>query len=607
MKRVIITRPPKSKKIKLDFQFDKKIMAAIKKADGSAHFNAPDKSWYASAFSLKALVDEFKSQSIYFKLTKKMADYLGVNDVGQTPQEVAELEAWLDNHPSNAKELKGFDQAPFKFREGFSLYGYQQAGVAYGIERNGRLLIADEMGLGKTVQAIALLRYYQKDLPAIIVAPASLLYNWKKEILTWLPDYNEDDVNIIQGMGSKPKGKVSIVSYNFIATNYKIINQYIGVRGIVIVDECHNIKNLEAQRTEGLLVVAHAAKRAIFMSGTPILNRIAELFPQIHAVSPELFPSYDEFVYRYCNAQMTKFGLDVSGASHVDELLRKLRDNIMVRRMKKDVLKQLPEKKRSSIAVDVSNDDNSKIADELVGELTKVIEEILYQTNFDLNLTRTEVLKYDFSQGADDDKKSAKKMAFEAYRLSGLSKIPFILEWIDNKLTNEIDKLIIFGHHEEFLSAVQEKLESMNLKFIRIDGTTKKEKRFDLTEQFQNDESIQVALLSINAASVGLTLTAASNVLTGELPYTPGIALQSEDRVHRNGQKNGCNIYYPVANNSVDPAMWQNLNTKNEVSNLALDGGMGTTMAENFDITADGVLESLILSVYNRLKQPVAA
>jgi SNF2 family DNA or RNA helicase len=74
------------------------------------------------------------------------------------------LEAWLDNHPSNAKELKGFVQAPFKFREGFSLYGYQQAGVAYGIERNGRFLIADEMGLGKTVQVVTFLSGLFKNL-----------------------------------------------------------------------------------------------------------------------------------------------------------------------------------------------------------------------------------------------------------------------------------------------------------------------------------------------------------------------------------------------------------------------------------------------------------
>jgi SWI/SNF-related matrix-associated actin-dependent regulator 1 of chromatin subfamily A len=598
MNKVIIVRKPNSSRLLFKFRFDERIQRTIKSVDSSAGFNGDAKVWEGDARKLSLFVKKFRDVYIYFKLTDKMATYLGTDVSGWTPEENEIYAKWLDKHPSNARESKTFDQSYLNFREGMNLYGYQKAGIEYIINKGGRALLADDMGLGKTVQAIGFAKHYSKDWPVVVVAPASLLFNWKKEFLLWLPELSEDDICVVKNSKQNPRGKITIVSYNYVSKKPFELNQYIGIRGVLIVDESHNVKNPEAQRTKGLQALSHSVLRSLFMSGTPILNQPIELFSQLNAIYPTVFPDYMSFARKYCDAKMTKYGLDTSGASNVEELNKYLRDNFMVRRLKKDVLKQLPEKRRTTLFIDVDDTKGEEHLNLLMKELKIKIKKELIESNGNLLDTKRRLLSYNVDEKGNEV--DCKAMALEAYRLSGLMKLPFITNWVEEKLNYEIDKLIIFGHHADFLNGIQEKLEEMNLGFMRIDGKTPKEARFDYVEMFQNDDSCQVALLSINAASVGLTLTASSNVIMGEIPFTPGVALQAEDRIHRNGQKNGCNIYYPIANKSVDPSLWGSLISKNDIANAVLDGGLGTNLDEDFELSG-GVLESLIMEVSKEL------
>jgi SWI/SNF-related matrix-associated actin-dependent regulator 1 of chromatin subfamily A len=603
MNKVFISRKPNTKRLLFKFRFDERIQKTIKSVDQSSFFDRENSIWEGDALRLREIVAVFREKYIYFKITNKMAAFLGVDTSGKTQKENDDYAEWLDNHPSNARELEDFDEAALKFREGFNLYGYQRAGVSYIIDKGGRALLGDDMGLGKTVQAIGVARHYESDWPVVVIAPASLLYNWKKEFLTWLPDLKDEDITVMKNGKQNPKGKITIASYQYVSKKSTQLAQYMGIKGVLIVDECHNVKNPEALRTIGLLDLSHAALRSVFMSGTPILNKPIELFTQLNAIYPDKFPDYMDFAYKYCDAKFTKFGLDVSGASHLEELNKYLRDNFMVRRLKKDVLKQLPEKRRTTLYIDVGSNENEEYLNQITSDLKSKIKEELLANNCNQIEAKRNLLSYKLNE-KEDEKVDYKAMALEAYRVSGMVKLPFITEWMEDKLNYEIDKLIIFGHHGEFLDGIQQKLEEMNIGFMRIDGSTPKEERFNNTEKFQNDDTCQVAVLSINAASVGITLTAASNVVMGEIPFTPGISFQAEDRVHRNGQKNGCNIYYPIANESVDPSMWESLRAKNEVSNAILDGGMGTEMDENEELSesSGGILESLIAEVSRELK-----
>lgn len=599
MNKVFITRKPNTSRLLFKFQFNERINTTIKSVDHSAFFDKANKIWEGNARLLKSFVETFRKNYIYFHLTDKMAAYLGTDNSGWTPEESAAYAEWLDKHPSNARDSETFDQGYLNFRKGFELYGYQKAGIEYIISKGGRALLADDMGLGKTVQAIGFAKHYQSDWPVVVVAPASLLFNWKKEFMLWLPELKEEDICVIKKSSQKPRGKITIASYDYVSKKTFELNQYIGIKGVLIVDECHNVKNPEAQRTKGLLELSHSVLRSLFMSGTPILNKPIEIFTQLNAIYPTEFPDYKAFAYKYCDAKYTKYGFDDSGASNIEELNKYLRDNFMVRRLKKDVLTQLPEKRRTTLYIDVDDNKTEEHLNTLVDELKIKIRKELIESNGNLLDTKRNLLSHKVGDGEESDTKS---MALEAYRLSGMMKLPFITNWVEEKLNYEIDKLIIFGHHEDFLNGVQKKLESMNIGFMRIDGTTPKDLRFKYTESFQNDDACQVAVLSINAASVGLTLTAASNVIMGEIPFTPGIAFQAEDRVHRNGQKNGCNIYYPIANKSVDPSLWGNLMSKNEVANAILDGGLGTKLDEDFELSG-GVLEALIVETAKELKE----
>lgn len=597
MNKVFFERKKNSKRILLKFKFNKKIQETIKKVDRSSFYNKEMGCWEGDAHKLKNFVDEFKSNNIYFLLTQKMADFLGINVNGRTIDEIQKEKKWLSIHPSNALDYDNFNSLNINIRNGYSLYGYQKAGIKYIIDKNGRALLADEMGLGKTVQAILASKFFFRDWPVVVIAPSSLLYNWKKEFLQWLPDLKEEDITIITESKENPSSLITIASYDYVVKKSHLLHEYIGIRGVLIVDESHNVKNIDANRTKAIISLAHASLRCIFISGTPILNTPIEIFTQANALYPNIFPDYETFAFRYCDAQWTKYGLDISGASNLEELHHILRDNMMVRRLKNDVLTQLPEKRRSTIYIDVSDNENSTLLYELNSNLRTIIKDKLFATNFNLLETKKELLSYK----KNGEKSDCESMALEAYRLSGLAKLPYIKEWITDKINVEMDKLIIFGHHKEFLSGIEEIVKELGLGYIKIDGSTDKKDRFEYVEQFQTDQFIQVAILSINAASVGLTLTSSSNIFMGEIPFTSGIALQAEDRIHRNGQEEKCNIYYGIGNNSVDPALWNNLLRKNEITNIALDGGFGTTMDEDFELS-NGLLETLIIDVLEEIK-----
>jgi len=136
---------------------------------------------------------------------------------------------------------------------------------------------------------------------------------------------------------------------------------------------------------------------------------------------------------------------------------------------------------------------------------------------------------------------------------------------------------------------------------MRIDGKTSKDKRFKNQEEFQTDPKCKVALLSINAANSGLTLTSSSTVIMGELPWTPGVSRQAEDRVHRIGQEKNVTIYYTIAEDTFDGSLWNMLQNKSKVASKLLDDGKGDEMLEDIDITSNDLLSCLIVDVNNKI------
>jgi len=341
----------------LDYGFNQKINQLLKDKVGTARFNGEFKCWVVNSDRAGRAITVLKEERILLKLTEELQKQFSLNAQGKTEEEVKQQLDMKKNHPSYAIDDPDFDQSYLNLK--LPLYNYQKAGVTYGISKNGRFLLGDDMGLGKTPQAIALAAHYRKDWPVLVLAPASLLFNWKKEFLTWM-DLDESDICVIKKSKQNPRGKITIASYDYALKRTESIRGYLGVRGVLLVDEAHNMKNEKSKRTQAIIDIANFAKRAIIISGTPFLNKPIEIWTLLKAIRPN-HPEWvdmNEFATKYCAAKLVEFPIpntnrkrrvfDMSGASRIEEFHDLIRDEVMVRRLKTDdgVLDQLPDKVR---------------------------------------------------------------------------------------------------------------------------------------------------------------------------------------------------------------------------------------------------------------------
>lgn len=571
----------------LKYDYSTRVNELLRKFIAGSKFVAELTCWSIPFSKTLEAIELLKKASVYIKIDPELQKTFNLNLTGKTPAEAKAILDYKNNHPSY-RTKSDYDTSYLNLK--LSLYPYQVAGLEYAIQKDGRVLLGDDMGLGKTAQGIAIAKHYEKDYPVIILAPSSLLFNWKKEILNWI-DIDEKQVSVMKTGKHKPSGLFTIASYDYAKKNVEVISKYLDGKGILIVDEAHAIKNYKSQRTKAIQEIAYIAKKAVLISGTPFLSRPIEIFPLLNCINPKhkIWSNYVDFGKRYCEGhdRMIKVKYKdgktrdqkvfmVSGASRIEEFHNLVRDEVMVRRLKSDegVLDQLPEKIRVTQYFETDEKDTKQIK-LIMGGLKKQIYDAFVKFNGD----EKEVKKFIFGQishsAMEDD-------IFEAYRLAGKAKIESVKKWIVEKLDGEMDKLIVFGHHKEFLDGVEAALKAENIKYMKIDGSTSKIARFNNTENFQKDPEIKVAVLSINAASVGLTLTAASSVLMGELPWTPALAQQAEARAHRNGQKEIVNCYYAIANETLDGYLWNMISQKSSVISSMLDGGFGDEMELSF-------------------------
>ncbi|DBA88569.1 TPA: hypothetical protein ACH3X2_005037 [Trebouxia sp. C0005] len=442
------------------------------------------------------------------------------------------------------------------------LYPFQREGVRFGVKHKGRVLLADEMGLGKTVQAICIAACYPEDWPMLIICPSSMRLVWYDALLNWLPaclipDGFDKLVVIGNGKDLKtklvtdskpPRQHIVIISYDLVQKMQSYVKHF----GVIICDESHALKSHSAKRTQFIRPLVQQASRAILITGTPALSRPIELFPQIDMLVPGLLGSRDEYGQRYCGGKQVFIArgmYDWRNSSNLTELNAVLQKHVLIRRLKKDVLQDLPAKLRQRIPIEVDPD--------CVKELERIKAEMAaIQRNPDLS---------------QDEKKSRGEVKMrELYSASGNAKVRGAVEQVERAL-EEGGKVIVFGHHQKVLDGIQQKL-GKAYEAMRIDGSTSMEMRKKAMDQFQQKASVRLAILSITAAGMGITLTAAQCVIFAELYWNPGHLVQAEDRAHRLGQQGCVQVRYLIAPGTVDDAMWPLLARKLQVVGKALDG-----------------------------------
>ena len=453
------------------------------------------------------------------------------------------LLSYLKKGRTNINELKPITEIKGLKK---TLYDYQKKGVAFINAKHGRALIADEMGLGKTVQAIAWLQMHPEIKRVLIVVPASLKLNWKREIEMWMPN---PDVEILNG--TTPYS----VSSRIVIINYDILSSWskgllVWKPEVIVADEVQYVKSNTAQRTKAIKKLAKVTNHFIALSGTPIVNRPIEFFNAIQMIDPRLYPNYWQFTERYCGRKHTGFGWNVNGATNTKELHTTLKATIMIRRLKSEVLKDLPDKIYSFFPLEMTADG--------------------YREYKSAEKNLLEWIRENKGRAAAERASNATVLAeIEVLKqLAVRAKMDHAINWIEDFLDTG-EKLVVFATHK---FVIEQLMLRFGNKAVKIDGSVSGTKRQLAVDKFQGDAETRLFVGNIQAAGVGITLTAASNVAFLELPWTPAALMQASDRVHRIGQKNAVNIYYLLAEDTIEERIATLLDEKREVLTRVLDG-----------------------------------
>lgn len=460
---------------------------------------------------------------------------------------------------------------------GGTLHPYQQAGVQYAVTAK-RCFIADEMGLGKTMQAIGVAQY-AKAFPMLVVCPATIKIKWQREIQTWLPGKTA----VIAESSDFPKGDVVIINWDIIERhttrpprtgNKKkdrrsewAISDQVKERGfrIVVFDESHYAKNLDAKRTKAAIALARNVEYRLCLSGTPLKNRPKEYISQLMLLDQlQEFGGFWGYAKRYCAAHekylRNKKYWDINGYAHLDELNQRLRAKCYIRRLKKDVKQELPPKTRTTVPVELSNrEEYEEAAQYLIEYLETHNPEKVTGALRAEQLTKLEVLKQVAVRG----------------------KMKAVVQWIEEFLESG-EKLVVFAHHHDVVNEISEYFQAPKV----MGGMDAKKKQI-AQDKFQTDKDCQLIVCSA-AAREGIDLFAASNVAFVELWWTPADHDQAEDRCHREGQVWPVTAWYLIAEKTIDEDLMVTLDTKRGVVDAGTDG-------------KGDISESVIETLINRL------
>ena len=535
----------------------------------------PKKKFWTAPFNMDTVVPLMELASDYeFNVDPELADSI----------ETLVNEASTKEHASRATD-SNFEVSGLNGE----LYPFQRAGVEYAVNAK-RCFIGDAMGLGKTIEALAAVEHIYA-YPVLIICPAAVKLNWKREAEKWLDNIS---VSILDGRTPEISG---VLTADMIIINYDIIDDWKEVLKrcefkAVIFDESQKIKNYKAKRTKAAKFLAKGVEYRFCLSGTVVLNRPQELISQLQVLGLlNYMGGFWNFAKRYCNAHQAAFGWDFSGASNLEELNIKLRQKCYVRREKEDVLPELPPKQRTYIPIDLSNRleyDRAEfnlvewLAEEAIdGEWLESIEQFDPEEQEELIEQRREESRARTIQAEALVRIEALK------QLTAEGKIESILNWIEDFLESG-EKLVVFATHRHIVKRIAEVFEARTI--MGGDSITSRQKVIDA---FQEDDDCRLIVCNVQAAGIGITLTAASNVAFVELGWTPAEHDQAEDRCHRIGQEDSVNAYYFIGQNTIDEEISSLLDEKRVIVDAVLKG----IEVSQKDLD---VLSSLVKSLLNK-------
>jgi len=549
--------PKRADRFLLTFAYDARLVAGLKAA-GLKAFNEGGTwfwpLWNDKAATVAPLLAGFEGADL---LTNAVAEGKAKAAIG------AELSA-------ASRAATGEIALPATFNG--KLMPFQRAGVRYALTAK-RTWIADEMGLGKTVQALAAVEA-AGAYPAVFVVPASLKLNWLAEASKWLPGRVFE---VLDGRDARPSGRADayVVNYDLLrATKEKDGARFVYVaEGLtkalkalspkaIVADESHYLKNRAAKRAHAVKALSEGVEFVFFLSGTPLKNRPEELIFQLDILGRlNEFGGRMKFAMRYCAATQGRWGWDFSGASNLEELNEKLRASCYVRRLKADVLPELPPLRRTIVHLPIDNATTYAKAEK----------------NFIAWLRAT---KGDAKAAAASRAEQLVKVN-ELRKLAVQGKLTAIQEWVESSFIEQDKKVVLFAHHIEAQDAL---IATFNAPALQ--GGVSREKIEAAKAEFNQGDAL-VLVASLMAAGVGHTLHAdgkCSSVALAELGWTPADMEQAAARVHRIGQTaQSVDAFWLVGIGTIDEDMADLLASKQAIFEAAADGQKAAISIESIE------------------------
>jgi len=437
---------------------------------------------------------------------------------------------------------------------------YQTQALRFLERRRGVGGIFDQMGLGKTIEAIGYFLIHPDARPVVVVCPASVKLKWAREIQKWT---DGERVEILYGRspGRIPEAEWYVINYDILATptgetdkhDRDILSGWayelaaVAPAG-VIGDEVQYVSNPRAHRTRGFThLAAHRRRDGAFipLSGTPIRNRPKEFFTILNLLAPHTFRNRWQYYHRYCDPKHNGFGWSFQGGTNLEEL-HELISPLMIRRLKSEVLTELPPKQKVVVPMELSGPERGEYQEE-----EQRMSEWLGS------------VEHPADPEADAHIERLKQAAWRAKRSS-------VMDWIADFLESG-EKLLVAAWHRKTVEDIQEHFQT-SAGAVRIYGGTPAADRQAAVDRFQTDPGTRLLVCHPDSV-IGQDLYAAHAGAVVEFPATPSDCEQFEDRLHRIGQTDSVMIYYLVADGTVETHIMDFLEEKHEVVAEVLDGG----------------------------------
>lgn len=434
-----------------------------------------------------------------------------------------------------------------------TLRGYQLEGFRWMVRLSGwgaGACLADDMGLGKTVQTIAFLLYRAAEGASLVVAPASVVPNWKNELQRFAPTLNihvlneaDDRKALIDGAGE----------YDVILSTYGLlVNAEEPLTGkqwnVVCLDEAHTIKNRDTKMSKVAMQLQASAR--LILTGTPIQNHLSELWNLFRFITPGLLGSYEQF--------RLKFIVPIEeGDKEKQRRLKRIVQPFMLRRTKSEVVEELPEKMEITLPVELSEDEMAVY--EVIRRRAKAMLEASSGVNMSTLAEITRLRQAACSMSLIDNKWKGES-----------TKIQMLLDLIA-EIKEGNNRVLVFSQFTSFLELVRKRLDEQGEPYFYLDGSVAMKQREELVRKFQQGEC-PIFLISLKAGGLGLNLTGANYVIHLDPWWNPAIEQQATDRAYRIGQQNRVTVYHLIAQHTIEEKILRLHRTKRDLADSLLEG-----------------------------------